>query len=171
MLPVTPSPFPTPSDIQRLAEAYPEVDQISVEACLAFLHTTSVVYGAFDAHFARYGLSRGKFTVLMQLFTKGQAGLKPSDFAEEAGVTRATITRLIDGLVRDELVERRPHPGDRRMLLVFLTSQGKQLLEGMLPDHFCRTTALFDNLSEQEKATFVSLLNKLQSGSAAMATP
>lgn len=168
---MTPSQFPTPSDVQRLAEAYPQLDQISVGACLAFLQTTAVVYGAFDAHFARYGLSRGKFTVLMQLLTKGQEGLKPSDFAEEAGVTRATITRLIDGLVRDELVERRPYPGDRRRLLVFLTSQGKELLEGMLPDHFCRTTALFENLSEEEKRIFIALLSKLQAGSEAMANP
>ena len=148
-----------------------ELDLAAIETCLAFLHTSTEVYNALDAHFARYNLSRGKFTVLMQLFVHGEAGLKPSEVAELAGVTRATITRLIDGLVRDELVERRAHPEDRRMLVMFLTDQGNALLEQMLPDHFCRTTALLQALSSSEKKELMRLLAKVRQGISAMANP
>lgn len=163
--------FPNKNDLHKLAQTYDDLDLASVEACLAFLQTTTEVYSAFDAHFSRFGLSRGKFTVLMQLLTRGDQGLKPSDVAEHAGVTRATITRLLDGLVREKLVDRKSHPQDRRMLLIHLTPKGRKLLDQMLPEHFCRTTALMDALSASEKQVFIKLLNKMREGTPAMANP
>ncbi|MBD2034491.1 MarR family transcriptional regulator [Phormidium sp. FACHB-592] len=157
--------------LQALAARYPELDVASVEACLAFLRATADVQSALEAHLARYGLSMGKFTLLMQLLQVEESGLTPSECAERSGVTRATITGLLDGLEREDLVERRPWPGDRRMLSVHLTEKGKNLLAQMLPDHFCRTTELMVNLSATEKKTLIRLLQKVQAGTPAMLQP
>ena len=108
--------IPNRQTIEQLAQQFPEVDIASVETCLAFLDTTAEVYTALETHFARHGLSVGKFTLLMQLFVAGEQGLTPSGFAERAGVTRATITGLLDGLEREKLVQRQPYPGDRRRI-------------------------------------------------------
>ena len=164
----TPRDLPDYQTLLHLAKYYPELDITSVQTCLAFLNATADVYQAFDAHFARYGLSMGKFTILMQLLQAGEQGLTPSECAERAGVTRGTITGLLDGLERDGLVKRQPHPADRRMLTIQLTPKGKQLLEQMLPDHFCRTTNLMTNLSDAEKKTLIELLAKLRAGTPAM---
>lgn len=158
--------FPQES-FQALQQDFPEFDLESIETCLAFLRATTEVYEAFDAHFARYDLSSGKFTVLMQLFVAKQ-DMAPSEFAERANVTRATITGLLDGLEREGLVQRQAHPSDRRMLTVHLTDKGHTLIERMLPDHFCRTKKLMANLSTTEKKTFVKLLKKLCSGTSAL---
>lgn len=153
--------------LENLAKCFP-LDITSVETCLAFLHTTVEVYTALNIHFARYGLSMGKFTLLMQLFQAPEQGLTPSECAERAGVTRATITGLLDGLERSSLVQRQPNPVDRRMLSVHLTEKGRELLSQMLPDHFCRTTDLMANLSNAEKLMLIELLGKLRSGTSAM---
>jgi DNA-binding MarR family transcriptional regulator len=168
---VTSRAFPDQQALLELANRYPEFDLASVETCLAFLDTTADVYEALDAHFARYGLSMGKFTLLMQLLQAPEQGLTPSDFAERAGVTRATITGLLDGLEREGWVRRQPYPSDRRMLSVQLTDKGQQLLSQMLPDHFCRTTGLMANLTATEKKTLVQLLAKVQTGTPAMREP
>lgn len=157
--------------LQNLATRYPELDVDSVETCLAFLRTTADVQTALDTHFARYGLSMGKFTLLMQLIQADERGLTPSECAERAGVTRATITGLLDGLEREGAIERQPDPSDRRMLRVQLTDKGRQLLSNLLPDHFCRTTGLMANLSATEKKTLIELLQKLQAGTPAMSEP
>lgn len=164
---ITSRSLPNRQTIEQLANIYPELDIASVETCLAFLDTTAEVYAALDVHFSRYGLSVGKFTLLMQLFVASE-GLTPSDFAERAGVTRATITGLLDGLEREKLVQRQPHPADRRMLSIHLTEKGHQLISKMLPDHFCRTTNLMTNLTATEKKTFIKLLGKLRAGTPAM---
>jgi DNA-binding MarR family transcriptional regulator len=168
---VTLRPFVNRQALEQLANIFPELDLASVESCLAFLATTIDVYAALDVHFARYGLSMGKFTLLMQLFVVDEKGLTPSECAERAGVTRATITGLLDGLERDGLVQRQPYPDDRRMLSVHLTDKGRQLLFQMLPDHFCRTTGLMANLTDKEKKTLIELLGKLKSGTPAMLEP
>ena len=154
--------------LQNLATRYPELDIASVETCLAFLRATADVQAALETHFARYGLSMGKFTLLMQLLQADEKGLTPSECAERAGVTRATITGLLDGLEREELVKRQPYPDDRRMLSVQLTEKGRNLLSNMLPDHFCRTTGLMAHLTTAEKQTLITLLHKLQAGTSAM---
>ncbi|MBD3886850.1 MarR family transcriptional regulator [Phormidium tenue FACHB-886] len=156
--------LPDRQTIQGLANRYPELDIPSVETCLAFLDTTTAFYEAVDAYFAQFGLSRGKFTLLMQLVEADEAGLLPSEFAERAGVTRATVTSLLDGLEREQLVTRQPHPSDRRMLSVHMTEKGRALMNEILPDHFCRTKDLMAQLSDREKKTLIKLLNKLQAG-------
>jgi DNA-binding MarR family transcriptional regulator len=156
------------NSLVELAKQYPELDILSVETCLVFLQTTADVYQSLEVHFARYNLSMGKFTLLMQLLQAGDFGLTPSQCADRTGVTRATITGLVDGLEKDELVARKPDPEDRRSVYIQLTQKGQQLLDRMLPDHFCRTTNLMGNLSTTEKKTFIKLLAKLQSGTSAM---
>lgn len=94
--------------------------------------------------------------------------LKPLDFAELAGVTRATVTGLLDGLEREGLVKRSPHPVDRRMIMIHLTAKGRQLLSQMLPDHFCRTAGLMANLTAPEKQRLIELLAKVQAGTPTM---
>ncbi len=162
--------FPSREAFQELEQDFPDFDLESIETCLAFLNATTEVYAAFDAHFERYGLSAGKFTVLMQLYTAKQ-DIPPSEFAERANVTRATITGLLDGLEREGLVQRKPHPRDRRMLTVHLTENGNALIESILPDHFCRTKGLMANLTSKEKSTLVKLLMKLSSGIPALSNP
>jgi DNA-binding MarR family transcriptional regulator len=159
--------FPNRQAIDELASQYSELDIPSVETCLAFLDVTASVYAAFDIHFARYGLSIGKFTLLMQLYVASE-GLTPSEFAERADVTRATITGLLDGLEREELVKREAHPSDRRRLIIRLTQKGRSFVAKILPDHFCRTTGLMANLTSTEKKTLIKLLNKVQTGTDAL---
>jgi DNA-binding MarR family transcriptional regulator len=154
--------------LEHLAQQYPDLDIPSVETCLAFLQATADVQVALETHFSRYGLSMGKFTLLMQLYQAGETGLTPSECAARSGVSRATITGLLDGLERDALIMRQPSVTDRRMLGIRLTETGQQLMMQMLPDHFCRTTGLMANLSSKEKKILIELLQKLQSGTSAM---
>jgi DNA-binding MarR family transcriptional regulator len=154
--------FPNQEAFQELERDFSDFDLESVETCLTFLDATAEVYSAFDAQFERFGLSAGKFTILMQLYT-AKRGLPPSEFANRANVTRATITGLLDRLEREGFVERQNHPSDRRMLTVHLTDKGKTLIKSILPEHFCRTKKLMASLTSTEQKTFVKLLGKLRS--------
>ncbi|GAA4759636.1 MarR family transcriptional regulator [Actinomycetospora chibensis] len=55
----------------------------------------------------------------------------PSVIAARAGLTPAAGTSLLDRLARYGLVERRPHPRDRRSLLVHLTRRGHAAITAM----------------------------------------
>lgn len=154
--------LPDSQTIQRMASRYPEIDIPSIEACLAFLDTSTVFYSSVDNQLAQHKLSRGKFTILMQLVEASEAGLLPSEFAERAGLTRASVTSLLDGLERDQLITRQPHPVDRRMLSIQLTEKGRELMNKVLPQHFIWIKTWMESLSNREKQTLIKLLTKLR---------
>jgi DNA-binding MarR family transcriptional regulator len=57
------------------------------------------------------------------------------------------------------------------MLTIYLTDKGRELVSNLLPEHFCRTTSMMAQLTATEKKTFIELLGKLRSGTAAMREP
>ena len=160
----SPRSLPNQQTIQRMASRYPETDILSVEVCLTFMDTSTAFYSSVDSHHAQYNLSRGRFVLLMQLIETSKEGLLPSEFAERAGVTRASVTSLLDGLERDGLVTRQPHAMDRRMITVQITDKGRELMNKVLPQHFAWIKAWMDNLSYGEKQIFLELLTKLRLG-------
>ncbi|WP_225918634.1 MarR family winged helix-turn-helix transcriptional regulator [Actinocatenispora comari] len=67
-----------------------------------------------------------QYRALVVLASRGpQRGV---ELAAELGVNPSTATRLIERLVRADLVERRPVPGDRRAVSVALRPAGSRLV-------------------------------------------
>lgn len=146
------------------AQQFPGLDPSACEVFLHLLRAGDEAFRVTDAYFQAKGVSQGRFTVLMLLYDKtcgSTNAFTPAQLADHAGVTRATMTGLIDTLERDGMVTRKPDPADRRMLSVELTAKGVAFLEEMLPGHFTRIRALMTALSENERRTLVRLLGKI----------
>ncbi len=88
----------------------PEGTDISaVEMTFLFRRTAKEIVSAFDAHFAEFGISEGKFYILMTYYLHElQGGDDPPPTLFEVTkihcVNRSTITGLIDGLEQAGLV-------------------------------------------------------------------
>ncbi|MEV7782529.1 MarR family transcriptional regulator [Kitasatospora sp. NPDC088351] len=118
---------------------------------------------AGEAHFSRFGLSTGRYRLLADL--EDHNGEKsPSQLAASLGVSRATVTGLVDGLEREGLVARRPSTDDGRGNVVMLTTRGAQRLRDMAPEHFERMQAMVGGLSVEERTVFLGLLARLVEG-------
>lgn len=153
------------------AKEFPEMDPSACEAYLNLLRTGDEVYSVIERLLAEHRISSGRFGVLMLLWRTscaptgegacGAKGRTPAELADAAGVTRATMTGLIDTLERDGLVRREPNPDDRRMMSVELTPAGDAFIRQMLPAHFQLMAALMQPLSIEERKTLVGLLHKV----------
>jgi MarR family transcriptional regulator, 2-MHQ and catechol-resistance regulon repressor len=87
------------------------------------------------AQYAEHGLAPAEFDVLIRIArTPGQA-LRMSDLAAQTLLTTSGITRVVDRLERDRLVERQACPTDRRGSLAALTPEGLARLDAVLPGH------------------------------------
>lgn len=107
-----------------------------------------------------HGLSEARF-VLLALLDASTYGLAPNILAEQAGVTRGTVSGLLDGLEREELIERRADACDRRALRVQLTHKGKRLAKTVAEQHGRWAASLFANLSADERKQLAALLAKV----------
>lgn len=156
------------------AKTIPELDPSACEVFLHLLRTSDEVFGVSERYLTENNISQGRFSVLMLLWKnparRGEAARPadcppsprtPAELADAAGVTRATMTGLIDTLERDGLVRREPDPDDRRMMSVRLTPKAEAFLKQMLPGHFQTMAKLMAPLSETERKTLVRLLNKI----------
>jgi DNA-binding MarR family transcriptional regulator len=77
-------------------------------------------------------------------------------------LTRSGITRLIQGLEREGLVERTDCPDDARGFLVALTPEGADLVRRARATHLTRVAELFtDRYDDDELATLAELLERL----------
>src|SRR3954470_25025763 len=163
------------------AREFPDLDPSAAEAFLHLLRTGDEVFGHTDRNLSDHNISHGRFGVMMLLWRSVQppepllgsgecvSGPRtPAELADAAGVTRATMTGLIDTLERDGFVKREPDPKDRRMMSVRLTPAGERFLGGFLPGHFKVVTDLMSPLSESERKTLVRLLGKVQQRAATL---
>lgn len=148
------------------AKEFPDLDPSATEVFLHLLRAGDEAFRVVEAHLAQHDITQGGFSVLMALWGKGRLGgtepkLSPAALAERTGVTRATMTGLVDTLERASLVRRAPDLADRRMMTVGITPRGEKLLLNILPDHFRQMAWLMAPLSEHERKTLVRLLLKL----------
>src|SRR5215472_2065171 len=80
-----------------------------------------------DHEARRFGMTRAKWAVLARL--DRFEGLKQAELAEMLDLQPITLTRLLDGLAENGLIERRPDETDRRAKRLYLTAAGRPLLE------------------------------------------
>src|SRR5271163_2474765 len=73
------------------------------------------------------GVTRAQWAVLVRL--DRFEGLKQSELAEMLDLQPITLTRLLDRLCSNGLIERRSDPNDRRAKRLFLTPAARPLLE------------------------------------------
>lgn len=156
--------LPKPENLREFARRYPQVDPSAVESCLAVLRVSTDILTAIDHFLARHNLSLGRFTVLMILMRAPETPVMACEIADKAGVTRATITGLLDGLEREGLICREQVAGDRRAINIRITTKGIDFLAPILPDHFRRVAILMSHLTEKDRKMLVSLSRKMNQG-------
>jgi len=80
-----------------------------------------------DQKARRFGQTRAQWAVLLRL--ERLEGLKQSDLAEDLDIQPITLTRLVDRLCNNGLIERRADPNDRRAKRLYLTPAARPLLD------------------------------------------
>lgn len=155
--------IPTPETLSEFASRYPELDPSALRTCILLLQTGRDLQGEFDGFLAQHKLSQGRFLTLVVMHRTPNSPTNPSDLAAKVGVKPASMTGLLDGLEREKLVERVPHPTDRRKVNVRLGANGKALLDAILPDYYAHIASLTADLSLDEQALLRRLLGKVSS--------
>jgi MarR family transcriptional regulator, negative regulator of the multidrug operon emrRAB len=154
---------PDNEGFQNLAERYEEMDINSVRATVNLLRVGSRLLTAFESFLGRYGLSQGRFLVLIVLNRDLEKPMSASELSQKVGVTRATMTGLLDNLEKEQLIWRYHDKKDRRKINLQLTHSAKKLLGNILPDYWRRISLLMSPLTEQEKDNLTEMVKLIES--------
>ncbi|NHV28359.1 MarR family winged helix-turn-helix transcriptional regulator [Burkholderia sp. D-99] len=119
-----------------------------------------------NASLTAFGLTESKLDVLM-IFGLAERGLidsravTPSYIADYFGVTRSTVTGLLDWLEKRALLTRALNQDDRRSISLTLTDEGRDVLGRALPAFWAMCASLVDCLDEHDRHALQGILAKI----------
>jgi len=135
---------------------------MKVEDCIFFqlAKTSQAATRFWGQQVARFNVTAVQAMVLNFLFDQDKV---PSHrLGERTRLDSATLTGILDRLETMGLVERKPHPEDRRAVLVCLTPKGKKLAGELRKTMEQANREFLQTLTAKEEAAFKSLLNKVR---------
>ncbi len=104
---------------------------------------------ALQVRAAKLGFSAGQLPILIELWN--EEGLTQKQLLDRVDIEQATMANTLSRMERDGLIERRPHPSDRRAQLVFLTDKARGLKDEALAASDAADEALFSGFRRFEK--------------------
>ena len=156
--------LPSIEVLEKFAERYPVADVTAISSFLHLLRVATDLSIALDACLIRHGLLQGRWWVLILLMRELNKTSTPSLLAKKAGVSRATMTGLLDGLEREDLVARVFDDADRRRLSIMLTDAGQQKLDDVMPDYYARLRVCMAGVDESARQQLQATLMNINAG-------
>lgn len=150
-----------PAIYEKLLQNFPKTSPDAIEACIQCLRIAAYINLQKEELCSQFGLTPGKLSLLMLLWHSPEGALAPSELAEHAGVTRATMTHFLDSLEKDSLIVRESSTSDRRASRVALTAHANRVLKRLLPLHLERMERMVTVLSRTERKQLIASLEKL----------
>ena len=97
-----------------------------------------------DQRARQFGISRAQWTVLIRI--DRTEGLKQSELADILDMQPISLTRLLDRLAENGLIERRADPNDRRANRLYLKPAARPMLEQLAALGTDMMTTVLDGL-------------------------
>jgi DNA-binding MarR family transcriptional regulator len=148
--------------IRQWREQRPDLDPSGKAVTGRIARAADLIARRNQEVFAPLGIKGGEYSALSALRRVGAPyELSPSQMSEQLMVTSGGLSLMLDRLERAGLVRRRPHPEDRRSVLVSLTDEGVRTINEAMTAHAAVELDVVSGLSPREVTQLAGLLAKL----------
>lgn len=113
-----------------------------------------------DGLLAPYGLSYARWQIIRKVIENGDKS-RPSRIANELGLSKASVTGLVEHLEKAGLMGRRPCEKDGRQTCVYMTEKGSALAKTIAPLVEKHMESMFGTLPEAERVILLRSLHTL----------
>lgn len=124
---------------------------------------TSLLARTMEAEFNRrlsdYGLTRSSYAVLGSMHFDCKT--TPSELAGFLGLDNAAVTRLLDKLEAQDLIERSRPESDRRSVSLLVKPKGKALAAALLPESRAVNAHFTAGLNPEDVEQYVETVKKM----------
>ena len=150
-------------------QEFPGASPSAAEVATNLIRTADALLAELDRRRRELAdLSSSAFQALAILEGAGEP-LAGHVIAERLLVSSASMTSLLDTLERRGLVERHPHPDDRRKVLISLTDDARDIVDQMLPAVHAASTEAIAPVGEADRVQLIEVLTAIRVQLAEMA--
>ena len=145
----------------RLADQ-PGSHQDELRLWLRLLTCTTMIEGEIRTRLREnFDVTLPRFDLMAQL-DKSPAGMTLGELSRRMMVSNGNITGLVERLAELGLVDRVPHPTDRRAAVVCLTDAGRASFAAMAGQHGDWIAALFAQMPADDMQALMRLLGRMK---------
>ena len=145
---------------ERVAGAYDDVDLGVFQLALALTRASNRMARHVESSVHRpRNLTTAGFRILFTIWSCGP--LEAHRIAVLAGLSRASVSSVVNTLERDGYVVRSREQDDRRLVTVSLTGPGADLVRDAYAGQHEVERTLYEDLTEGERGTLARLLESL----------
>ena len=143
-------------------QAFPEIDRWLLEFLVAIPLLTIRIKRESDEVLSDFNLTLTGWMTLVALRRSGDAQrLSPGELSRAVALSSAGMTAQLDQLERSDLLQRSPHPDDRRAIHVTLTRSGQKLVDRTYRPYLAVHERLLRSLPSRDREALSSLLRKV----------
>lgn len=150
-----------PSLLEELKQTKPFAT-VAEEASIAVLVSAERLKSASAGFFKGRDLTHPQYNVLRILRGAGDKGLTCGEISERMITRDSDITRMLDRLESRQLIKRERGDDDRRIVRVFISEKGLQLLNDLDGPISEWHSAILRGLSSGDMQALINLLEKLR---------
>ncbi len=122
--------------------------------------TANAMKNRFNTFLKPYGLTSEQYVIMKSI--EENPDITPTQLAGITFKDKTTITRMIDTLVKNEMLIRIPKKGDRRAYNIQWSQKGKEIMQRILPLTEKVLKKIRSQFSTQELETFLNVLEQLK---------
>ena len=149
-----------PLDAETKVSERPADHEAELRLWLRLLTCTTLIENEVRSRLRdTFDVTLPRFDLLAQL-DRAPNGMTLGELSQRMMVSNGNVTGLVDRLVEQKLIERRPSPVDRRAMLVHLTAEGRKAFRAMARTHEGWIAEIFGELSRGETDELMRLLAK-----------
>jgi DNA-binding MarR family transcriptional regulator len=139
------------------------VTGVQLDAWQRLLRANCILMRVLDHELqADHAMTISDYDVLVSLRDAEDGHLRMSDLSKRTMLTRSGMTRLVQGLERDGIVERRACDSDARVSYVSLSTAGRERLEAARRTHHAGIRRMFaEHFDDAEATQLAELLGRI----------
>jgi DNA-binding MarR family transcriptional regulator len=125
-----------------------------------FSHVSKRSKEVCEQRLQHFGVHAGQ-QYLLELLWERPEGLTVGEIADELAVEAPSITRTVQRMARQDLVEKHSHPTDARQVIVKLTAKGQALQKDVPQVMMLFEEQMLKDISEVERAFLMRLFKQM----------
>lgn len=125
-------------------------------------HVSLLMMNKINQNFIKEGFDITAEQLKMLVVLWEEDGKTQNELGENVGKFKTSVTKLVDGLEKRNLIKRMPHPTDRRANMIYLTDIGKNIKKQLVPIIERTLEEAHKNIPKRKLIVFHEVLNEIE---------
>ncbi|WP_214804647.1 MULTISPECIES: MarR family winged helix-turn-helix transcriptional regulator [unclassified Exiguobacterium] len=131
----------------------------NLKALTVMVRAVDVLHEVIKQDVAKFGLNPTDFSVLELLYHKGRQPIQL--IGKKVLITSSSITYVINKLEKKNYVVRQACPTDRRVTFAELTTEGRELMDTIFPEHEKAINQVFEGIDPSDIEALINTAKKV----------